>query len=160
MKKKNLTNDEVIKRLKEKQNYLFDGNEKKFKEFVVENINEIFENANIPKTKKIEIEKVIKLADIRCRIDLFIIHTDNTVSIMETKCTNNKFPSTASFEQCKAIGQILLYGYIFECYYGVKPRLFLIDTKIHFRTFSVINKYKLPIILMEIQNDGVFILKL
>lgn len=152
-----LENDRRMELIKEPIIHEFDGSEKEFEEYVKECLPEIFEMVGLPKIKIIEQQHFIKTSGFQIKIDLFVVHEDNSLSVIEVKCPNRKHPANAPSEQCKAIGQVLLYQSVVKASYGKEPRLFLIDNKIHMRTLYVFNEIKLPISLIEIQKDRVFI---
>lgn len=149
--------DERMELLKEPIIHEFDGNEKQFEEYVKECLPEIFETVGLSKIKHIKQQHYLRVSGFQIKIDLFVLHEDNSLSVVEVKCPNKKHPATAPTEQCKAIGQLLLYQSIVGATYGKTPRLFLIDNKIHIRTLYAFNENKLPISLIEIQKDRVFI---
>lgn len=143
--------------LEEKQRYFFIGQEKQFEEYVVSNIDDICEGLCLPRVKKIKRQKRYDLPSFSIKPDLIVIHEDDTFSVFEIKCTNPKYPGTSVTEQTRAIGQLLLYKSTLKELYNASPRLFLVDTKIHKRTVMVFSEIKLPVTLIEIQNDRVFI---
>jgi hypothetical protein len=111
----------------------------------------------LPPIKIIKRQFVIRSFDIWVIIDIFARHTDGSASVIEVKCTNEKNPRTSVFEQTQAIGQLLLYRAIVKERIGAYPRLFLFDTKIYPRTYAIFSEMKLPITLVEIQDNRVFI---
>jgi hypothetical protein len=147
----------LIDILEEKQRYFYIGKEKEFEQYVIDNINDICEGLEIPKVKKIKRQPRYDFISFSIKPDIIIIHEDNTHSIFEIKCTNDKYPGTSVTEQTKAIGQLLLYKSVLKELKGASPRMFLIDTKIHKRTVAIFSEMKLPITLIEIQNDRVFV---
>ena len=56
-----------------------------------------------------------------------------------------------------AVGQLLLYGNVLEAIIDAPVRLALIDNKIYYRTYCAFIGNKLPITLIEYQNDRLFI---
>lgn len=153
-----ISKEKVLEILNEKSYKIFDGKEKEFEEYVSENLNEICAGIGLPSIKKIMRQKRFDLDSFAIIPDIIAIHEDNTYSVFEIKCVNMKYPSTSANEQCRAIGQILLYkSALTEIYGGISPRMFLVDQKISSKAVCVFSEMKLPITLMEINNDRVFI---
>lgn len=155
-KTKFLKKEDVFKELKKEQKYIFVGKEKEYEENFVENIFEICDLLELPKIKKIERQKRYNISNFSIIIDIIVFHVDDTYSIFEIKC-NNKYPSSQAVSQTNAIGQLLLYSSCLTEIYGAEPRLFLVDQKINFRTMCCFSQYKLPITLLEFQNDRLFV---
>lgn len=143
--------------LNEPQRYFFIGKEKEFEDYVVENLNDLCDGLGLPKVKKVKRQKRYTMDTYSIKPDLIVIHDDDTYSVFELKCTNEKHPSTSVAAQTAAIGQLLLYRSTLNEKYKVTPRMFLVDTKIHPRTVCVFSDLKLPITLIEIQNGRVFV---
>lgn len=156
-KVKPLTERQVLDLLKSERRYVFTGKEKDFEEYVIECLPEIFETIGLSPIRVLKRQHVIQTTDVWVRIDVLVQHEDDSVSVIETKVVNEKNPQTSVHQQTQAIGQLLLYKAMVEVQYGIEPRLFLIDTEIHARTILIFKEYKLPVTLMEIQNDRVFI---
>ena len=150
--------NELMSVLAEKQRYCFNGKEKDFEGYIINNLSEIFNHVKIPAIKSIARQKAIQLQEVHPRNDIVVEHIDNTVSIIEVKSVNSRYPLQGRIEQAKAIGQLLYYESCFEVKHKVKPRLFLFDTKIYRNTYLVVLEHKLPISLVEIQNDRVLFL--
>ncbi|MFT8319336.1 MAG: hypothetical protein ABF649_00705 [Bacillus sp. (in: firmicutes)] len=143
--------------LKEPILHEFIGNEKAFELYVKECLPEIFKNMKLPEIRSIKQQHQIKVDGIQIRLDLIVQHIDESMSVIEVKCPNKKHPATSTVEQMKAIGQVLLYKSIIKSVYGHEPRLFLVDNKIHYRTMLAFSEMKLPITLIELQRNRVFI---
>lgn len=135
----------------------FKGNEKEFQENVVEHLEEICKFLDLPDIKYIHEQKQIRMSGFQVIIDIVVRHIDNTVTIIEVKKANNKHPSTGTFNQMQGVGQLLLYQNMFELKSGAKARLVLIDNKIYERTMFAFMGNSLPITLIELQKDRVFI---
>ncbi len=149
--------NDALEMLREEQRYFYIGKEREYEEYVKENLYDICENLGLAPIIEIQQQPRFEIDNFSIKPDLIVIHKDNTVSIFEIKKTNSKYPSTAPNEQCRAIGQILLYKNIIETISKKKTRAFLVDEKIHIRTLHTFKGNNLPITLMEIQNDRVFI---
>lgn len=147
----------ILDTLNEKQEYLFQGNEKKYESYILENIKEICDILKLPNIKEIKRQQRFNLDGFSIIPDIVIYHQDRTVSIFEVKCSNPKYPSNITTEQTRAIGQMLLYKNVLEEILKTQIRVYLIDQKIHKRTFFIFGNHKLPITLIEIQNDRIFI---
>ncbi|WP_408954746.1 hypothetical protein [Natroniella sp. ANB-PHB2] len=157
MNKMILEKEEALKILKEEQAYCFNGSESEFEEYIKDCLPELCSKIGLPDIKNIIQQKQIKISNFNIRPDLIVVHEDLSKSIFEIKCTNKKHPATAPTEQCKAIGQLMLYQNSIEALTKEKPRMFLIDDKIHLRTVAVFKNSNLPITLIEVQNGRVFI---
>lgn len=133
------------------------GKEKEFENNVYENLDQIIDIMELPSIKVVERQKQIRMDNFQIKMDIAIRHIDGSATIFEVKKTNKKHPATSPFQQMQAIGQLLLYQNVFQIRTGVKPRLVLIDNKIHKRTYYSFLEDKLPITLMELQKDRLFI---
>lgn len=149
--------DDVIKELKRPIKHEFLGKEADFEETVIEHLPDLFQGLGIEKPIKINQQHVLQASDMKVIFDLFVQSDDGTLNVIEIKSPNKKHPGTSATEQTKAIGQLLLYETMVEARYGVKPRLMLIDNKIHFRTYCAFSGSKIPITLVELQKDRVFV---
>lgn len=147
----------TIECLKEPMVWEHKGTEKEFEDNVIEHIEEICQFLKLPKIESVHRQRQIRLDGIQIIMDIVIRHTDKTATIFEVKKTNNKHPSTGTFNQMQGIGQLLLYQNIFEARTGGKPRLVLIDNKIYERTLWAFIDNSLPITLVDFQKDRVFI---
>lgn len=155
-----LTQEEVIETIKERQRYFFNGGEKEFEEYVLESLEDICEGLGLPPIGEVERQKRINVGEFAIQPDIVVWHTDGTGSIFEIKCVNRINPATGRSAQVNAVGQLLLYRSVFKEARGkgeFAPRLFLVDQKIYDKTVCVFSEFKLPVTLVEIQNDRVFI---
>ncbi len=143
--------------LKEPLRHEFVGNEKDFEGMIYDNLRDICKELGLPEILVAERQKIVKLDDIQIRMDIIVRHVDDTITIFEVKKVNSKNPQCAGYAQVNAIGQLLLYKYVVGVSTGCDVRLVLVDNKIYFRTRCVFAEEKLPITLMEIQRDRVFI---
>ncbi len=148
---------DILETLDSAQEYIFEGNEKEYEEYVFENLNEICGYLDLPKIREIKRQQRFNPRSFSIKPDLIVYHEDETVSVFEIKCSNPKYPASGVTEQTRAIGQLLLYKNVLEEMLNTKVRVHLIDQKIHKRTFFVFAGMKLPISLIEIQNDRLFI---
>ena len=156
IKNKKLNDDEIIVELKKPQKYYFIGKEKDYEQNFVENLKQVCKALDLPKIKSIERQKRYNISNFSIIVDVIVFHIDNTYSIFELKC-DNKYPSSRAVAQTSAIGQLLLYSSCLTEIYGAVPRLFLVDQKINIRTMCTFSQYKLPITLLEFQNDRLFV---
>lgn len=154
---KKLTLEETCKELKKPLRYEFIGNEKEFEEYVKANLNEICVSMGLPEVIEIHEQKQFRTESFQIIPDLIAVHTDYTVSVFEIKKPSPNHPHTHPVIQCQAIGQLLLYKSVLDEILKKDVRLFLVDNKIHVRTVCVFATMKIPITLIEIQNDRVFI---
>ena len=152
-----LNKKQVAEIFKEKRNQTFIGDEKKFQKYIVERIDEICKNLGLPNIKYIETQKVIEAVDIKIIPDIYIVHKDGTGTIFEVKCSNDKNGHTSANEQVKAIGQLLLYRNVVKMTRNNFPLVYMVSDKIFNRTLSAFYENNLPIGLIEIQNDRVFV---
>lgn len=143
--------------LKQKQRYFFEGDETAFEDYIIDNLDDIFQNIGMAKIGELYRQKLIRISDFYIKPDIMVLHENDELSVIEVKKPNKKHPSTSPFSQCAGIGQLLLYQGIVQELYKYEPFLFLVTEKVHPRTVCVFANYHLPITLIEIQNDRVFI---
>lgn len=137
--------------------WVFDGSEKDFEENVFENIDQICDCLSLPKITVIERQRSIKADNFQIRPDILVRHEDGSMTVFEVKKINGKTPATSGHEQVAGIGQLLLYGNVLSALINAPVRLALIDNKINYRTFCCFGQYKLPITLLELQKDRLFV---
>ena len=89
--------------------------------------------------------------------DIITRHKDGSMTVFEVKKANEKYPASGTSNQMNAVGQLLLYGNILEAIIKEPVRLALIDNKIYHRTYAAFAGNRLPITLIELQYDRVFI---
>lgn len=147
----------AIELLKEPVRFEHVGREKEFEDTVLENIEEICECLGLPAIESIHRQKQIRIDGFQVIIDIAVRHIDQTATIFEVKKYNNREPATGTYQQMQAIGQLMLYQNVFEAVTGGKPRLVLIDNKIFYRTALSFNGNNLPIALVELQNNRLFV---
>ena len=152
-----MSEEEIIEELKKPCIYEFQGNEKEFEENIFINIDQICEALALPEIMAIERQKGIMLEQFQCIPDIVIRHIDGTITVFEVKKINQKNPWTGSANQMNAVGQLLLYGNVIESITHVPVRLVLIDNKILYRTYCAFAGHKLPITLVDFQQDRVFV---
>lgn len=163
-KKMMLCDSEVIAALEKSPESIFNGNESAYEKYVVSVLPEIFAELNLPAIEKIETQVFQKVGSFRIILDIYVLHCDNSVSILEAKCskiTKNNH-GVAAQAQAQSIGQLLLYKGVVEelrktRFGDSKVRLFLVDQKILPRTVCIFSQCKLPITLLEVSGDRVFI---
>lgn len=143
--------------LKKPLEYEYIGNEKAFEDYIFENIDEICNGIALPPIFAKERQRLIKCDDFQIKPDIMIRHIDGTMTVFEVKKANEKYPSTAPFNQMQAIGQLLLYQNVLQAKINATVRLALIDNKIYYRTFCAFVGNSLPITLIEFQNDRIFV---
>lgn len=154
----NMTFDEIMEELEKPVKWEFDGNESEFETNLLEHIEEIRLALRLPLIEAVGRQKQIRLSDdSQIIMDIVVRHTDGTATIFEVKKYNNKYPHTGTANQVQAIGQLLLYASVFEAETGIRPRLVMADNKIFKRTLYVFSETKLPITLLELQKDRLFI---
>ena len=137
--------------------YEFIGNEKDFEESISENIDEICAGMGLPPIVAVGRQRMIHLNGFQIKPDILIRHDDGTMTVFEVKKANERYPATGTANQMSAVGQLLLYGNVMQAVIGAPVRLVLIDNKIYFRTYCAFVGNKLPITLVEYQNDRIFI---
>ena len=143
--------------LNEEQRYFYIGIEKDYEKFIVNNIEDICDGLNLPKIETIKQQPRYNLEMFSIRPDIIVYHVDGTYSVFEIKCSRNKYPSEGAYNQAQAIGQLLLYKSVLKEINGASPRMFLVDQKIYTRTVCVFSEMQLPITLIEVQGNRVFI---
>lgn len=148
---------QLIEELSKPMRFEFMGKEKEFEENVFENIEQIIDVLELPEIKLAQRQIRIQADGMQAIMDIVVRHVDGSATIFEVKRGNIKHPATAPFNQMQAIGQMLLYRELFEAATNVDPRLILIDNKIFKRTYMAFLRTKLPITLMELQKDRLFI---
>lgn len=136
----------------------FGGNEKEFEKMVVMNMDQICQHLNLPPIKAVETQRRIKCDNFAIKPDIIVKHTDKTITVFEVKKRSEKYPLTGTSNQMNAIGQLLLYQTVLQAVtHATDIRMALIDNKIYYRTYCAFMNYKLPITLMEIQKDRLFV---
>lgn len=144
-----------VEKLKNKQTSFFGGKEKQYQEFIMKNLPDICQGLKLSKIKNIREQEWIKTDGFKIVPDILTFHEDNSISIFEIKCSNGK---TSPFEQMAAIGQILLYRNVINAIHNPEYiRCFVVDQKIHYRTMCAFVDNELPITLLEVNKDKVFI---
>lgn len=134
------------------------GKEADFENRVYDCIVELCYGLGLPPIKSLQRQKLYLFEGYRMKPDIIVFHTDNSITVMEIKKTSEKYPSTGTVNQMNAVGQLLLYKSVLHSLYPKsKIRLALVDNKIYKRTFYAFLYVKLPISLVEIQNDRVFV---
>lgn len=148
---------ELIEDLKSPVISEFMGAEKGFQQYLIENLVEImsFTGKTII---NVEEQKVLLFKDFKVILDIVIYWDDGSCSILEVKKYNNKYPSTGANEQCRAIGQVLLYKNVFNAKYGIDPDIYIVDNKIFYRTYVCYKSFNLPVRFIEVQNDRVMVI--
>ena len=149
--------EDIVEELKKPCLYEFQGNEKEFEENIFINIDQICEALALPQIVAIERQKCIQLDSFQCIPDIIVRHSDGTITVFEVKKINRKNPWTGTSNQMNAVGQLLLYGNVIETITKVPVRLVLIDNKIYYRTYCAFVGHKLPITLVDFQQDRVFV---
>lgn len=152
-----LNYEETKEMLGEKQRYYYKGKEKDFQKYFIENIEEICGKLELPKIKQIQEQKRYAYDGFTIQPDIIVNHDDDTYTVFELKCSNYRNPMVSPNEQLKSLGQLLLYKSVLKARNGVSPRLFLVDTKIHKKLMMIYSEMDIPVSLVEIQNDRVFV---
>ncbi|MCD8190419.1 MAG: hypothetical protein LUD78_09420 [Clostridiales bacterium] len=147
----------IIHELKCPLRYEFVGNEKRFEENIVENIDLICMGLGLPEIAKIGEQKMIKVDGFFIRPDIIVRHVDGSMTVFGVKKVNEKYPATGPANQMTAVGQLLLYGNVLSAKTDGKVRLALIDNKIYYRTYCAFVGNRLPITLIDFQKDRVFV---
>ena len=148
--------DDAITELRKPLRYEFIGNEKDFESHIIEHIHEIIKCIGLPKLTRIERQKQFRFPGGQIILDIFLMHEDRTLTIIEVKKPSEKHRWTSPHLQMQAIGQLLLYQNIVEERFA-KPRLILIDNKIHERTVMAFANNRLPITLVDFQKDRILV---
>ena len=149
--------DAAIDMLKEPLRFEFVRKECDFEKCIVDDIAEIVKNLGLPDIQVVERQKTVTLSDIQIRMDIIVRHVDDTITIFEVKKVNSKNPQSSPYWQMGAIGQLLLYKSVVKAFTGCEVRLVLVDNKIFYRTRCAFLEEKLPITLVEIQKDRMFV---
>ena len=147
----------VISELKKPLQYEFIGKEKDFEDYIFSNIDEICEGLGLPVIIAKDRQIMIHCDNFQIKPDILIRHIDGTMTVFEVKKVNEKYPSTSTVNQMQAVGQLLLYQNVLEARICAPVRLALIDNKIHYRTLCAFAGNNLPITLVELQNDRIFV---
>lgn len=134
------------------------GKEKDFENRIVACIVELCYGLGLPFPSRLARQKEYRLDGFKIRPDLIMFHDDGSVTVFEIKKANEKYPATATVNQMNAVGQLLLYKNVLSSFYeGRTVRVALVDNKIYKRTFCAFTQFKLPITLIEVQKDRVFV---
>lgn len=150
--------DKTIEELRRSPDFEFVGNESQFEDNIFEHIEDICVGLHLPRVIVKQRQVMIPIEkQFTIRPDIVVRHEDYSCTIFEVKKANDKYPSTGTSNQMNAVGQLLLYGNVFEAIIKTKPRLALIDNKIYYRTMCAFMGNKLPITLIDFQKDRVFV---
>lgn len=149
--------EQTIAILKSKQEKTIDGDEKEFQRCFVSNLMDICKGLGLAPPKCAYEQKREDVENFSIITDVICLHTDNTVTIFEMKKAPLKYSCTSPKNQMDGIGQCLLYKNVWESLIGGAVRVALVDEKIHYRTFCALCGYKIPITLIEFQDDHVFV---
>lgn len=152
-----LTPQEAMKYLKSPIMCEFMGAEKEFEENVVDNIDQICYCLALPEIVAVARQKRFDVGGFAIIPDIIVQHKDGSLTVFEVKKANEKYPCTAPVNQMKAVGQILLYGNVLPEIFHREVRLALIDNKIYYRTVAAFMGNNLPITLVELQRDLLFV---
>lgn len=155
--KKNLSAEENVELLRSEVQWESIGNEKTLEENVFDNLDDICEGLGLPPILVKERQRQIRFDGSQVIMDIVVRHEDESATIFEIKKGSRRYPSTSPQLQMQAIGQLLLYKNLFKMRTGVTPRLILLDNKIHRRTMWTFAESDLPITLVELQKDRVFV---
>lgn len=148
---------ELKTELKKPLEYEFIGKEKDFEDHIFENIDEICEGLGLPAIISKDRQRMIHCEGFQIKPDILVRHIDGTMTVFEVKKANEKHPCVAPTNQMQAIGQLLLYRNVIQAIIAAPVRLALIDNKIYYRTYCAFLGNNLPITLIELQNDRIFV---
>lgn len=137
--------------------YEFIGNEKAFEDHIFGNIEEVCAGLGLPAIIAKDRQRMIHCDNFQIKPDIMVRHIDGTMTVFEVKKANEKHPATAPANQMQAIGQLLLYQNVIQAKIEAPVRLALIDNKIYYRTYCAFIGNNLPITLIELQNDRIFV---
>ena len=143
--------------MKQPLRYEFIGNEKAFEDHIYENIEEICDGLHLPTIIAKDRQRMFHVDGFQIKPDIMVRHIDGTMTVFEVKKANEKYPSTGTFNQMQAIGQLILYRNVLQEVINAPVRVALIDNKIYYRTFCAFIGDDLPITLIELQNDRIFV---
>ena len=152
-----ITEKEKISEMKKPLRYKFIGNEKIFEDYIYENIDEMCDGLGLARIRAKDRQRMIHFENFQIKPDILIRHDDETMTVFEIKKANEKYPATGTFHQMNAIGQLLLYQNVLQAKINAPVRMALIDNKIYYRTYYAFHSHKLPITLIELQNDRIFV---
>ncbi|HRH40360.1 MAG TPA: hypothetical protein PKY82_01860 [Pyrinomonadaceae bacterium] len=125
-----------------KEKYPFTG--KEFKEDLIANIHQISEGIGWGKVEKFTPQYKTYFAHKRCSVDLLILHTDKTGTVIECH-TDKHLP--------EAIGRLLTFGLAVEEKFRVAMRLVLCAPDIPISIYKMIKHFNLPIRILQINKD-------
>ena len=152
-----LTKEQSRAEMMNRLEYMFIGKEKEFEDYIYSNIEEICSILGLPAILLKDRQKMIHCDNFQIKPDIMVRHNDGTMTVFEIKKANEKYPPTAPVNQMQAVGQLLLYRNVLQAYINAPVRLALIDNKIYYRTFCAFLGNNLPITLIELQNDRIFV---
>lgn len=132
------------------------ASESEYEDYILENLDQIIEGAGLPPILSVDRQRSVLSGGYCARPDIFIVHEDHTATVIEVKCVGSRKGSYFdASSQVAAIGQLLLYGTMIEQRKGVRPRLMLIDNRIHPQTYLTITSCNLPVMIVEVDQDRV-----
>lgn len=112
----------------ENEPMLFAG-EKEYQAHLVTYLADVFQKAGISPIHRLLTNHEISAQQRRIKCDIYIIHEDRTVTIIECKYSKDNSPGERLINQVKGMGQVLLYKEIHLIASGITPRIFLADEK-------------------------------
>ena len=119
-----------------------------YEQFFLDNINTIAEQCSWGKIKRIESQFTIPLKRGKIIADTMIWHEDGSGTCIEIKTSKNN-----RNDDLTGLSQLLFYGFITEKSLSNLPRLVLVMPKIKSKLYEVINRFNLPINLLELTDD-------
>lgn len=152
-----LTHEELLAELNKPVLHECVGNEKILEDNVFENIDLICQKLSLPEIYAVDRQRRVDAGGFSVKPDIIVRHIDGSFTIFEVKKANSKYPGTGPSNQMNAVGQLLLYGNVFESVFHENIRLALIDNKIYYRTYCAFVGNNLPITLIDFQKDRLFI---
>lgn len=149
--KTGLSTDEAVSLLAKPKELDYKHNEKAFEKIVCDQLPDIMKRLGRSAPKEIMPQLRIKANRHIGHADIYVVHEDNTTSIIEVK--NSGYSAAKTGEHCRAIGQLLYYAKMFEISKGVFPELYLIDSKISPQLMFTFSGMKIPVTVIEMQDN-------
>jgi len=122
--------------------------EKELEDYFIDTIEHISESCYWGEIERFERQYILPIKNGRIIADVMIWHKDGTGTCVEIKTgTNNRN------DDLMGISQLLLYGTVMEELLTKLPRLVLVRPEISPLTFTMIERFNLPIALLQLTDN-------
>jgi len=128
--------------------YIFNGSEKDIEAHIMDNIHDISRECGWGEIKEVHQQFNATYGSGRIRVDIALIHKDNTATIIEVKASGK-----SRVEIFGAIGQSLFYGKKLKNFWGAIPRMVVASSQFDYDLYEMTKDYNLPICFLMVDGD-------